>query len=575
MRTIKILITALLFLLITLAQTVNVKIVETTDVHGNILPYDFMNNKDINYSLAHVSTYLKKARAESDVILLDNGDILQGTPFIYYSNFEKPKTLNYYAKAMNYLNYDAATVGNHDIETGHPVYDKFKKEIRFPWLAANAVNVKTGKPYFKPYTIIKRDKIKIAVLGLITPHIPNWLPEKIWKGMKFEDMIETAKKWIPVIQKKEKPDMIVGLFHAGVDYSYGEQSADQPLNENASLLVAERVSGLDIVFVGHDHRSWNFTVKNPEGKEVLILGSINAAKQIATADVKFEYNKETKSWDKTIKGNLINTTEFEADKEFIARFNTEVEEAKEYITRPIASFTKTISSRESIFGNSAFMDLIHQFQLDETKADISFTAPFSPNDVINEGVIKVSDMFKLYKYENLLYTMSLTGKEIKGYLEFSFGNWFNTMKDENDHLIKFKENKDNKRPQTVVAMYNYCSAAGINYTVDVSKQPGDRVKITGLTNGQPFDLNKTYKVAINSYRGNGGGGHLTTGSGIKREDLPARVINTSIKDLRFIMMKWLEKKKMITPQAFGNWKVIPEDWWLKGKEKDKEFLFAK
>ena len=188
------------------AQTINLKIVETSDVHGAIFPYDLRNNRPSASSLAQVMTYLNQERAKENqlIILLDNGDILQGDPIVYYYNFEKTDTIHIYADVMNYMQYDAATVGNHDIETGHNVYDKFSDEITFPWLAANAVNTSTSEPYFKPFTIIEKEGIKIAVLGLITPAIPKWLPEKIWEGMEFHDMIESAKSWIKEIKTKRK-----------------------------------------------------------------------------------------------------------------------------------------------------------------------------------------------------------------------------------------------------------------------------------------------------------------------------------------------------------------------------------
>ncbi|MCI0471840.1 MAG: metallophosphoesterase, partial [Candidatus Aminicenantes bacterium] len=204
-------------------QAVTLKIIATTDVHGAFFPYDFIKNEEARTSLAQVYTYVKEQRQnkEQEVILLDNGDILQGQPSVYYANFEVPDKPHVCAELLNYMNYDAGTVGNHDIETGHPVYDRIAKEFHFPWLSANTIDTATGLPYFKPYTIIERKGIKVAVLGLTTPHIPRWLPENIWKGMSFEDMIETAKKWVSIIKEKENPQVIIGLFHSGVDPAYG------------------------------------------------------------------------------------------------------------------------------------------------------------------------------------------------------------------------------------------------------------------------------------------------------------------------------------------------------------------
>jgi len=566
------------------AQTVNVKIVETSDVHGAIFPYSLKDNKEINSSLARVSTYINQQRADTNqiVFLLDNGDIIQGNPAVYYYNFEKTDTINLYADVMNYMKYDAATIGNHDIETGHDVYDKFNKEIKFPWLAANAINTATNEPYFKPYTTIERGGVKIAVLGLITPAIPQWLPEKIWSGMRFDDMIETAQKWVKKIRETEQPDLMIGLFHSGVDYTYNNENENTYKNENAARLVAEKVDGFDLIFVGHDHAGWNFKTKSPSGKEVLILGTTASAQNVAVASYKLKYDKLNLQYDKDeIQGELVDMKNYPIDQVFVNHFSNNLAEVRKYISRPVGEFTEMISSRDAMFGPSKFVDLIHTVQLELTDADVSFTAPLSFNTKIDAGKLYARDMFDLYRYENFLYTMQLSGQEIKDYLEFSYGNWMNQMTDDNDHLLKFKtDEKGNlvysertKSPELEERFYNFDSAAGIEYVVDVTKPVGNRIKIVGFSNGNKFDLNKKYKVAINSYRGNGGGGHLTRGAKIPHDELSKRVINSTEKDLRYFVMKWIENKQTVEPKLLNNWKVVPENYWKSGKEKDYQILF--
>ncbi|HUX60778.1 MAG TPA: 5'-nucleotidase C-terminal domain-containing protein [Ignavibacteriaceae bacterium] len=572
-----------------ISQTIKLKIIETSDVHGSLFPYDFKDNKEITSSLAQIYTYVKEERAKKDqsVILLDDGDILQGQPVVYYYNFEKTNVPHICAQVMNYMKYDAGTVGNHDIEPGHPVYDKIDKEFNFPWLAANAVNSKTGKPYFenrwqhnKPYTVIKRKGIKIAVLSLITPAIPNWLPEKIWNGIRFDDMIESAKKWVAIIKEKEKPDLLVGLFHSGIEYNYNGQTENTPLLENASKLVAEKVPGFDIVLAGHDHKVWNFDVKNSEGKNVLILDPANAARNAAVATVTLQYDSSSSSWKKEITGEIVASKNYQPDAGYMKKFGHAIEEVKQYVSKPIGVFTRTISTRESLFGDSPFVDLIQKIQLELTHADVSFSEPLSFNAEIKKGTVYVRDMFNLYRFENLLYTMKMSGKEIKDYLEYSFGNWFNQMKNSDDDLLKFKKDSTGNilysyhQAQLATNYYNFSSAAGINYTVDVSKPAGERVKIKSFSNGKPFDMNKYYSVAMNSYRGNGGGGHLILGAKIPKLEIPKRIITSTQKDLRYYLMKWIEKKKSVTPKSLNNWKIIPSSWWEKGKEKDYKILFG-
>ena len=567
------------------AQSVKLQIVETSDVHGAIYPYDFTSAKETGGSLSRVIKYLNEERQKPDqeVILLDNGDILQGTPAVYYYNYEKPEAEHLYARVMNYMQYDAGTVGNHDIETGHAVYDKFRMEINFPWLAANAVDTINNKPYFEPYTIINKSGIKIAVFGMITPGIPNWLPYNIWSGIDFQDMIKVAKEWIPKIIEKEKPDLLIGLFHSGVDYTYGNETATTPRNENACKLVAQQVPGFDIIFVGHDHKTWDFYEVNNQGDSVLVMGPTNSARNIATATVNFTYDDDAQSWKKNISGKIVDMKNYSPDSLFLVKFHNEFEEVNKYVSRSIGTLEDDIDSRYSIFGDASFSDLIHHIQLDITHADVSFTAPLSMNTKLKKGKIYVRDMFNLYRYENLLYSMKLTGEEIDKYLEYSYALWFNQMKSKDDHLLLFqKDEKGNliwseryHTPELKNRFYNFDSAEGIEYTVDVSKPVGDKVTITGFRNGSPFYSDSTYVVAVNSYRGNGGGGHLTTGAGISKDDLTKRMIFSTDKDLRFYLMKWIEKEKDIKPYCSHNWKVIPADWYNTAKEKDFDLLYGK
>jgi len=575
------------FLLITnliFAQTVKVKIVETSDVHGAIFPHDFLQDKPARTSLAQVMTYLKEQRADTNqvVFLLDNGDILQGNPAIYYINFEKKNGKHLLADIMNYMKYDAGTVGNHDIDPGKEVYNRFKNDINFDWLAANAIDESTEKPFFKPYTTIERGGIKIAVFGMITPYVPNWLPEKLWKGIRFDDMIETAQKWVKKIRAYEQPDLLIGLFHSGVDANYGGQNFEAFKNENASELVAKLVPGFDIVFVGHDHQGHNYKIKNKDDGEVLILGTQAGARTLAVANVTLKFDKHCGFYEvKEKQGEIIDVRNYTPDQEFLSRYKDLFEEIKNYSSQKIGENKTIIKSSDGLFGPAVATDFINSLQLELTGADISFTPPFSFNDEVGVGDLFVRDLFSLLRYENYLYTMELTGKEIKDYLEYSYGNWFNQMKDENDHLLRFKKNDKGElvfsnrtnSPELFERFYNYDVATGIEYTVDVTKPIGERIKIEKLSDGRKFNPEKKYKVAINSYRGSGGGGHLTKGAGIPKEELKNRILNSTDTDFRYYVIEYIKKKKVIEPKLIGNWKVIPENYWQAGKQRDHQLLF--
>ncbi len=573
------------------------KFIETTDVHGSIFPYNFITDKAMDGSLAQLSTIVsaERANASQSVILLDDGDILQGQPIVYYYNFENTAGTHVVSDVMNYLGYDAGTLGNHDIEAGHPVYDKLAKEFKHPWLAANAVRP-DGTPYFTPYTVLNKGGVKIAVIGLVTPWIPNWLPQQFWTGMQFEDMVVSAKKWVATVKEKEKPDLIVGLFHSGVDFTYGGLKADTPSNENAAELVATRVPGFDLIFTGHDHQATDKKVKDPNGKTVYIFGAQNGMRNIAMVTAVLTKNAAG-GWDRSIFGLVKPIAGTAADAKFTEKFAPQFNEVKAYVSRPIGRMTNTISTRDSMFEDSAFVDLIHSIQLELTggadfglnKAEISFAAPLSMNAVIPtsaDGTLYVRDMFNLYVYENFLYTMNMTGQQVKDFLEFSYTGWMDTMKSDADHIIAFKKDasgsvvldEKSKLGVTTTRYYNYDSAAGIVYTVDVSKPAGSRVTIASMADGSPFSLTKTYSVAINSYRAQGGGGHLVTGAKMNDADVKAMkfVTSSTIKDLRYYLMKWIEKQKgPLTPKPLGTWKVVPADWAAKAKVLDMPLLYGK
>ena len=196
-------------------KTVKLKVIETSDVHGHFFPYDFMEKKPLKGTLVRANTYINSQRKEygERLLLIDNGDILQGQPCVYWSNYVMPKNENLAAKVINYMQYDAETVGNHDIEPGHKVYDKWIREVKCPLLGANIVKKEqpakdqlNGRPAavyhgLHPYSTHYIDGVKICIIGMLTPSIPNWLNENIWKGMEFEEMVGCAKKWVKYVKE--------------------------------------------------------------------------------------------------------------------------------------------------------------------------------------------------------------------------------------------------------------------------------------------------------------------------------------------------------------------------------------
>ena len=584
-------------------------IMETTDTHGAFFPYDFKTDKPKATNLAQAVTLIRAERAKpgAEVLLLDGGDNLQGQPIIYYYNFVDDKKLSVFSKMMNVIGYDAVGVGNHDVETGHAVYDKVNQELIGGFVTANLVDEKTKEPYFAPYKIVTRGGVKIAILGLTSPGFRKNFPVVLYKGIEIQDMVEAAKKWVPIIQQKEKPDLLIGLFHSGVDYTYAKgEGFDTPLNENAVQIVIQKVPGFDAVFAGHDHQGWEgpgydpatktrVDVKDPTGKVVPIYGALDDCRKIIVATVTMAYDPEAKTWKKSFSGKLVTTEGVAPDPAFLAEFDTEFKAAKAWVSRPIGKVDGVMKGRDSIFGDSAFVDMVHMLQLALTKdpanglkpAQISFCAPLDTGAVVPssaDGTVYVRDMFGLYRYENWMYTMDLTGKQIKGFMEASYGDWFNTMKTAEDQLIAFKSGADGKPtldtrtnlPATKVATYNYDSVAGLNYTVDVTRPAGDRITILSMDDGSAFDPAKTYTVAINSYRAMGGGGMLERGAGISAADLLAMkfVTSATTRDLRIYLTQWFEKQKGAIPATSdNNWRIIPEDLAAAGKTNSYNLMF--
>ena len=562
------------FISTTMSQTkiVEIRVLQTSDVHGSFFPYDFIDRKPADGSMARVSSYVKELRKEygNKLLLLDNGDILQGQPTCYYCNYIKPSMPNVAASVINYMGYDAQTVGNHDIETGHAVYDKWIREVKCPMLGANVIDTSTGQPYLKPYTIFIRDGVRIAVIGMLTPAIPNWLSYNLWEGMRFDDMVESARYWIEYVKEKERPDVVIGLFHSGWDGGI----TTNKYQENETLRIAQDVPGFDLILYGHDHKSNKHVVNNAIGATLCMNPSSNA-EYVCDASIKITFENGSIT-SKTVTGRLADIRQQPVDKDFMAHFKSDIDSVNAFVNRKIGTFTNSVYTRDSYFGNSAFCDFIHNLQLEITGADISFNAPLSFDACIKAGDIHVSDMFNLYKYENQIYVLRMTGKEIHDYLEMSYALWTNTMAGPDDHIMLLDQNGNGSSGYGFKNLaFNFDSAAGIDYEVDVTKPEGNKIKIKCMSDGSPFDETKWYRVAMNSYRGNGGGELLTKGAGIPHDSLQSRIVYESERDQRYYLMKEIEKAGTMTPRPNTNWRFVPEEWTSEAIRRDKALLFGR
>lgn len=560
-------------------STLVLHIVETSDVHGSFFPYDFITRQPKAGTLARLSSYVSTLRRQygDRLVLLDNGDILQGQPTNYYSNFIDTAHANIAAEVVNYLRYDAETMGNHDVEPGHAVYDKWISEVRCPVLGANIIDTRTGQPYVKPYTILNKGGVRVAVIGLLTPAIPNWLSEDTWSGLRFEEMTSAARKWVSVVRQQELADVVIGLFHSGK--SGGITTADY--EEDASERVAREVPGFDLVLFGHDHTPHCDWVVNVGGDSVLCLDPANNALRVAEAAITLKRHSESgdglPKWQVAgVSGQLTDITSQPIDTAYMARFADYLDRVKAFSDEKIGTFQSTISSQDCFFGSSAFNDLILNLELKLTGADVALSAPLQFNATIKAGPVTVGDMFNLYKYENQLCVMRLTGEELRRHLEMSYDLWVNTMRSPDDHLLLLDERTqgDMQRFGFKNMTFNFDSAAGIDYEVDVTKPDGHKVKILRMSDGRPFDPKAWYRVAVNSYRANGGGELLTKGAGIPKDSLEGRVIWRSERDQRYYLAEEIRRQKTLDPKPNNNWRFVPKAWTKPAAERDRRLLFG-
>ena len=255
-------------------QIVTLNILLTSDIHGTVYPIHYQDNSKAEIGLAKISTLIKKERSKNrNVLLIDNGDFIQGTPFTYhYATYENNKK-NPMSLLANYLRYDAAVIGNHEFNYGMDVLNNVISTANFPYLSANILDKNSKKPYFgKPYTIKHiESNIKIAILGATTHYIPNWEQPHHIKDLQFEDALETTKIWVSYIHEHEKPDLLVVAYHGGFerDLQTGEPT-EVLTGENQGYAMCHEIEGIDILLTGHQHREIAHTVIN--GVTVLQTG---------------------------------------------------------------------------------------------------------------------------------------------------------------------------------------------------------------------------------------------------------------------------------------------------------------
>ena len=255
----------------------DLNIIFTTDVHGLVLPYNFLTNSEASTSLAQVYAYVEQLKEnKEECIILDAGDLGEGQPSTYYYNYVAEEEKHVLGKTINFIGYDALGIGENEIQFGEAIYKRRMPDwYDSPIICANAYDMATAETIFKPYVVIKKGGFKVVVLGLTSPDMSNWLSPMTIGNMIFEDLNKAAKHWMHTIKTEEEPDLIVGLFH---------------VNAEESKKIIQEVEGFDLVLCGQDHVGKIETANDPASKEVTILQPLPRCEELGHAKIHLKRN---------------------------------------------------------------------------------------------------------------------------------------------------------------------------------------------------------------------------------------------------------------------------------------------
>ena len=544
----------------------------TNDVHGRYFDSLYVESA-VRPSLVTVSAYVDSLRGEwgsENVVLVDAGDCLQGDNASYYYNFVDTSAVHLYARMVDKIGYDAVVVGNHDIETGHPVYDRVVKQMQTPFLAANALDAGTGKPYFQEYVLLKRHDLKIAVIGFTNPNIAGWLSPELWEGLEFRNLLPYAQEVVDRVHAEAEPDVVIVAAHTGAGDGDGARL------ENQGLDLYKSLRGVDFVVCAHDHKP-----RVHQNDSICLINSGAHCRNLGHGAITLTV-KDGKVVSKVLEGGLIPVDPAKADVRMREKFRSEFEAVRCFTKQELGHLEMDLHTRDAYVGMSDYLNLLHTLALGCTPAQISFAAPLTFDGSVKSGTVIYNDLFTLYPYENQLFVIRMTGKEVKDALEYSYDRWINTLVSGQKHILKIRKGGDARTGTLKWSFenrpYNFDSAGGLFYEVDVTEPYGQRIRISTLADGTPFDESAEYNVAVTSYRANGGGGILRDGAGIDTGRIGERVVKF-YPEIRELLYDYLIKNKVIASDIIGNqdvigaWKFVPESKAIPVLIKDMDLLF--
>jgi 2',3'-cyclic-nucleotide 2'-phosphodiesterase/3'-nucleotidase len=526
-------------------KKVAISVLHTTDLHGHLLSWDYETAKPVDdYGLARVATLIRRVREEPNVhtILVDAGDCIQGSPLADLHAVGGPERKpggdglpDPQMACMNALGYDAFAVGNHEYNFGLTVLERARAEAKFPWLSANTMKTMGGGAY-QAYVVKEIEGVRVGILGLTTPGVPTWDDPAHYEGLQFDDPLETARHFVPILRGLERCDAVVIVCHMGLEENdQGRPSPGQAPNENRVLAIAREVPGVDAIVMGHTHT----LVPSRTENGVLLTQAGRWGQALGRLDLTFE-KKAASKW--TLTDKRANLTRVDrtvpSDPAIEAIALPYHERAEQYLKTVIAQAAVPLAGADGRFRDNALLDLIHETQLEAGDADVSLAPMFNTRVAIPAGPVTVRDAFALYPYENTLAVLEVTGRDLKAALE---------------HAAEYYVGYDFGRsdaPLVNSAMpgYNFDIAQGVSYTLDLQKPVGQR--IVGLSwHGKPLSDDKKLKVAVSNYRVNGGGGYdMFKGKPVLfRSEMPTR-------DL---LIGELRKHKTLTAAKDDNWRLVP------------------
>jgi len=550
-------------------------VLSTNDVHSTWFDSTYVGG-GVKKSLFAMNYYIdsvRKADGMDNVLLVDAGDCLQGDNAAYYYNYIDTETPHLFPRLIEYMKYDAIAMGNHDIETGHPVYDRVQESLvkaGAPFMAANAIRNDNGKSYFPAYKMVKKAGLRIAIIGYNNANIKAWLSEELWSGMHFESIASRIQKDVDYVRAKEHPDVMVAAMHSACG------QGDGTILEAEALDAFNLVKGVDWLICGHDHRPYVETRDT-----CALLNSGSHSRYVAHGKMHITVKDGTIA-SKSFETDLIPVDAAKADPEMRAHFQKDFEAVRAFTLQEVGILNSDLVTRHAYAGMSDYINLIHYLSIGQEPAEISIAAPLTYNGTVKSGILIFNDLFTIYPFENQLYVLTMTGDEIVRYLEASYDRWIVTASKASDHVLNIVE-KDNPRTQQkgwsfVNAQYNFDSAAGINYTVDVTKPRGSRISISSMADGTAFDLSRTYNVAMTSYRASGGG-NLLPEIGIDTDRIDERVV-ARYPEIRNLLYDYLKENGSIDPEetgdtsVIGSWKFVPESIAAPAIDRDMKLLFG-